>query len=162
MSKSKGTKKMTCEQLIITTLSKNMFIISLIMDIELTLLKFINHHIKHNPDDNGQKHSEDQANLIETFSYSFVEHVHPRVFEKNITENKIKLKSKRGKSGFVKIPLNAVQILHFKLLYNIAYIKRFYPAKISKFNFSEDLSELLDNEDKIINLYKEIKLIALN
>tara|TARA_B110000971_G_C19882860_1_gene441531 strand:- start:454 stop:852 length:399 start_codon:yes stop_codon:yes gene_type:complete len=132
------------------------------MDIELTLLKFINHHIKHNPDDNGQKHSEDQANLIETFSYSFVEHVHPRVFEKNITENKIKLKSKRGKSGFVKIPLNAVQILHFKLLYNIAYIKRFYPAKISKFNFSKDLAELLNDEDKIINLYKEIKLIALN
>jgi|TARA_B110000305_G_scaffold97293_1_gene109686 hypothetical protein len=132
------------------------------MDIELTLLKFINHHIKHNPDDNGQKHSEDQANLIETFSYSFVEHVHPRVFEKNITENKIKLKSKRGKSGFVKIPLNPVQILHFKLLYNIAYIKRFYPAKISKFNFSKDLAELLNDEDKIINLYKEIKLIALN
>jgi len=105
------------------------------MNIELTLLKFINHHIKHNPDDNGQKHSEDQANLIETFSYSFVEHVHPRVFEKNITENKIKLKSKREKSGFVKILLNAVQILHFKLLYNIAYIKHFYPAKISKFNF---------------------------
>ena len=153
---------MTCEQLIITTLTKNMFIISLIMDIELTLLKFINHHIKHNPDDNGQKHSEDQANLIETFSYSFVEHVHPRIFEKNITENKIKLKSKRGKSGFVKISLNPVQILHFKLLYNIAYIKRFYPAKISKFNFSKDLAELLNDEDKIINLYKEIKLIALN
>ena len=132
------------------------------MDIELTLLKFINHHIKHNPDDNGQKHSEDQANLIETFSYSFVEHVHPRIFEKNITENKIKLKSKRGKSGFVKISLNPVQILHFKLLYNIAYIKRFYPAKISKFNFSKDLAELLNDEDKIINLYKEIKLIALN
>ena len=132
------------------------------MNTELTLLKFINHYTKHNPDDNGQKYSEEQANLIETFGYSFVENIYPRVFEKNITENKIKLKSKRGKSGFVKIPLNPVQILHFKLLYNIAYIKRFYPAKISKFNFSEDLSELLDNEDKIINLYKEIKLIALN
>jgi len=132
------------------------------MDIELSLMKFITTVIKHNPDDNGQQYSEDQANLVETFSYSFVEHIHPRVFEKNITENKIKLKSKRKKSGFVKIPLNPVQILHFKLLYNLAYIKRFYPAKISKFNFSEDLSELLDDEDEIINLYSEVKKIDLN
>jgi hypothetical protein len=132
------------------------------MDIELSLMKFITTVIKHNPDDNGQQYSEDQANLVETFSYSFVEHIHPRVFEKNITENKIKLKSKRKKSGFVKIPLNPVQILHFKLLYNLAYIKRFYPAKISKFNFSEDLSELLDNEQEIIDLYSEVKKIDLN
>jgi len=121
------------------------------MDTEAALMKFVTTVIKHNPDDNGQQYSEDQANLVETFSYSFVEHIHPRVFEKNITENKIKLKSKRKKSGFVKIPLNPVQILHFKLLYNLAYIKRFYPAKISKFNFSEDLSELLDNEQEIID-----------
>jgi len=132
------------------------------MDIELSLMKFINHYLEHNPDNNGQQYSEDQANLVETFSYSFVEHIHPRVFEKNITENKIKLKSKRKKSGFVKIPLNPVQILHFKLLYNLAYIKRFYPAKISKFNFSKDLSELLDNEQEIIDLYSEVKKIDLN
>lgn len=132
------------------------------MDIELSLMKFINHYLEHNPDNNGQQYSEDQANLVETFSYSFVEHIHPRVFEKNITENKIKLKSKRKKSSFVKIPLNPVQILHFKLLYNLAYIQRFYPAKISKFDFSEDLSELLDNEDKILKLYSEVKKIDLN
>jgi len=132
------------------------------MYIELSLMKFINHYLEHNPDNNGQQYSEDQANLVETFSYSFVEHIHPRVFEKNITENKIKLKSKRKKSGFVKIPLNPVQILHFKLLYNLAYIKRFYPAKISKFNFSKDLSELLDNEQEIIDLYSEVKKIDLN
>ena len=132
------------------------------MDVELSLLKFINHYTTHNRDDNGQKYSEEQANLIETFGYSFVENIHPRVFEKNITENKIKLKSKRVKSDFVKISLSPIQILHFKLLYNIAYIKHFYPAKISKFNFSEDLSELLDSEDKIINLYIEVKKIALN
>jgi len=132
------------------------------MDTEAALMKFVTTVIKHNPDDNGQQYSEDQANLVETFSYSFVEHIHPRVFEKNITENKIKLKSKRKKSGFVKIPLNPVQILHFKLLYNLAYIKRFYPAKISKFDFSEDLSELLDNEDKILKLYSEVKKIDLN
>ena len=65
------------------------------MDVELSLIKFINYYTKHNRDDNGEKYSEDQANLIETFGYSFVEHIHPRVFEKNITENKIKLKSKR-------------------------------------------------------------------
>jgi len=132
------------------------------MNTELTLLKFINHYTKHNPDDNGQKYSEEQANLIETFGYSFVENIHPRVFEKNITENKIKLKSKRVKSDFVKISLSPIQILHFKLLYNIAYINHFYPAKVSDFNFSEDLAELLNDEDKIINLYKEIKQIGLN
>ena len=49
-----------------------------------------------------QKYSEEQANLIETFGYSFVENIHPRVFEKNITENKIKLKSKREKSDLLK------------------------------------------------------------
>ena len=132
------------------------------MNTELTLLKFINYYTKHNRDDNGQKYSEEQANLIETFGYSFVENIHPKIFEKNITENKIKLKSKRVKSDFVKISLNPVQILHFKLLYNIAYIKCFYPAKISKFNFSEDLSELLDNEEEIINLYTKIKQIGLS
>ena len=132
------------------------------MDIELALIKFVKSYVKHNPDDNGQEYNEDQANLIETFGYSFVEHVHPMIFEKNINENKMKLKSKRLKSDFVKIPLNPVQILHFKLLYNIAYIKRFYPNKILKYNFSEDLAELLNDEEKIINLYKEIKQIALN
>jgi hypothetical protein len=132
------------------------------MNIELALLKFITHYTTHNRDDNGQKYSEEQANLIETFGYSFVENIHPRIFEKNITENKIKLKSKRVKSDFVKISLSPIQILHFKLLYNIAYIKHFYPAKVSDFNFSEDLAELLNDEDKIINLYKEIKQIGLN
>ena len=132
------------------------------MDIELALIKFVKSYIKHNPDDNGQEYNGDQAILVETFSYSFVEHIHPKIFEKNINENKMKLKSKRIKSDFVKIPLNPVQVLHYKLLYNIAYIKRFYPNKILKFNFSEDLAELLNDENKIINLYKEIKQIALN
>ncbi|MGY9059786.1 MAG: hypothetical protein ACKVHI_08395 [Candidatus Puniceispirillales bacterium] len=132
------------------------------MDIELTLLKFINHYIKHDPDENGEKYSEDHANLIETFSYSFVEKLHPKIFEDNIIENKMKLKSKRIVSDYARIPLTPIQILHYKLLYNIAYIKRFYPDKLSKFNFSEDLEELLDNENEIINLYKEIKQIGLN
>ena len=132
------------------------------MNTELALLKITQSYIKHNPDDNGQEYNEDQLNLIETFTYSFVEHIHPKIFEKSITENKMKLKSKRRNSCVVKIPLNPIQILHFKLLYNIAYIKRLYPAKISKFNFSEDLAELLNDEDKIVNLYKEIKQIGLN
>jgi hypothetical protein len=132
------------------------------MDIELTLLKFINHYIKHDPDENGEKYSEDHANLIETFSYSFVEKLHPKIFEDNIIENKMKLKSKRIVSDYARIPLTPIQILHYKLLYNIAYIKRFYPDKLSKFNFSEDLGELLDNENEIINLYQEIKQIGLN
>ena len=132
------------------------------MDTEAALMKFVTTVIQHNPDENGQKYNQDQVNLVETFVYSLVEKIHPKIFEKNITENKIKLKSKRRNSCVVKIPLNPVQILHFKLLYNIAYINRFYPSKISKFNFSEDLAELLNDEDKIINLYKEIKQIGLN
>ena len=129
---------------------------------ELALIKFINHYIKHNPDDNGQAHNEDQANLIETFSYSLVEKMNPKIFEDNIVENKMKLKSKRIKDEFVSIPLTPIQILHFTLLYNIVYFNRLYPDKISKFHFSEDLSELLDNEKEIFNLYKEVKQIRLN
>ena len=129
---------------------------------ELALLKLINHYIKHNPDDNGQPYSADQANLIETFGYSIVQKISPKIFEESIVENKMKLKSKRIKDEYVRIPLTPIQILHFKLLYNIVYFNRLYPDKISKFNFSEDLSELLDNEKEIINLYKEVKQIGLN
>ena len=132
------------------------------MDTEAALMKFVPTVIKHNRDDNGQKYNQDQVNLVETFGYSIVEKIHPKIFEKNITENKMKLKSKFRKTCFVKIPLNPVQILHFKLMYNLAYIKRFYPSKISKFKFSEDLNELFDNEDRIINLYKDVKQIGLN
>jgi len=132
------------------------------MDTEAALMKFVTTVIKHNPDDNGQKYNQDQVNLVETFVYSLVEKIHPKIFEKNITENKMKLKSKLRKSCLVTISLNPVQILHFKLMYNLAYIKRFYPSKISNFKFCEDLSEFLDNEDKIINLYQEIRRISLN
>ena len=132
------------------------------MDSELVLVKFVKTSIKHNPDENGEQYNEEQLNLIETFVYSLVEKIHPKIFEKNITENKMKLKSKLRKSCLVTISLNPIQKLHYKLLYNIVYIKWYYPTKISKFNLSEDLSELLDNEDKIINLYKEIKNISLN
>ena len=129
---------------------------------ELVLLKFVNHYIKHDPDENGQPYNADQANLIETFGYSLVEKVHPKAFEDNIVENTMKLKSKRINDDYVKIPLTPLQILHFKLLYNILYINHIYPSKLSKFNFSEDLNELLDNENEILNLYTEIKKIGLN
>ena len=132
------------------------------MNSELALMKFVTTAIEHNPDDNGQKYNEDQVNLVETFTYSLVERIHPRIFEKNIIENKMKLKSKLRGSCFVKIPLNPLQILYFKLLYNIVYLKFVYPDKILKFNFSEDLSEFLDDEDRIIFLYKEIQRIGLN
>ena len=132
------------------------------MDSELVLVKFVKTSIKHNPDENGEQYNEEQLNLIETFVYSLVEKIHPKIFEKNITENKMKLKSKLRKSCLVTISLNPIQKLHYKLLYNIVYIKWYYPTKMSKFNLSEDLSELLDSEDKIINLYKEIKNISLN
>ena len=132
------------------------------MDSELALVKLVKTSIKHNPDENGEQYNEEQLNLIETFVYSLVEKIHPKIFEKNITENKMKLKSKLRKSCLVTISLNPIQKLHYKLLYNIVYIKWYYPTKMSKFNLSEDLSELLDSEDKIINLYKEIKNISLN
>ena len=132
------------------------------MDSELALVKFVKTSIKHNPDENGEQYNEEQLNLIETFVYSLVEKIHPKIFEKNITENKMKLKSKLRKSCLVTISLNPIQKLHYKLLYNIVYIKWYYPTKMSKFNLSKDLSELLDSEDKIINLYKEIKNISLN
>ena len=132
------------------------------MNTELALLKFINHYIKHNPDENGQMYNEDQSNLVETFGYSLVERVHPKVFEDNIIENKMKLNSKRIKDDYVRIPLTPIQILHFKLMYNIAFIKKNYPEKISDLDLSEDLSELLDNENEILNLYNVIKKIGLN
>ena len=132
------------------------------MNSELALMKFVTTVIKHNPDDNGQKYNQDQVNLVETFVCSLVEKIHPKIFEKNITENKMKLKSKLRKSCLVTISLNPVQILHFKLMYNLAYIKWYYPSKISNFKFSEDLSELLNNEEKIIKLYTVIKQFSLN
>jgi len=55
-----------------------------------------------------------------------------------------------------------MQILHYKLLYNISYLSFVYPDKIVKFNFSDDLNEFFGDENKIINTYKEIKEIGLN
>ena len=132
------------------------------MNTELALLKFINHYIDHVPYENGKQYNADQANLVETFGYNLVEKIHPKIFEDSIVENKMKLKSKRINDEYVKIPLTPVQILHFKLLYYIAYTKKNYPNKLSNFDFSEDLSELLDNESKITSLYKEIKQIISN
>ena len=132
------------------------------MNSELALVKFIKTTIPHSRDVNGQEYNEDQANLIETFCYSILEKIHPRVFEKTITETKIKLKSKRRPTSNVKIPLNHLQILHFKLLYNIAFINHHYPSLITNLNLSEDLSELLDNEEEIIKLYEKVRKIGLN
>ena len=133
------------------------------MNSELTLLKFINHYTTHNRDDNGEKYSQEQCNLILTFSYSIVEKIHPKVFADNITETKIRLKSKNKENGnFVKISLSHLEKLHFKLIYHLCYIDHYFPDKISNYNFSEDLAELYRNEEKVINLYKEIKKSALN
>ena len=132
------------------------------MKTQLALLKFINHYIDHDPVKSGKTYNADQANLVETFGYNMVEKVHPKIFEECFDENTMKLKSKRINDEFVKIPLTPIQILHFKLLYYIVYTKKNYPNKLSKFNFSEDLSELLDNESKITSLYKEIKQIISN
>ena len=133
------------------------------MNSELTLLKFINHYITHYDDENDERYSVGTTNLILTFSYSIVEKIHPKVFAENITETKIKLKSKNKENGnFVKISLSHLEKLHFKLIYNLCYIDHYLPDKISQYNFSEDLAELYGNEEKIISLYEEIKQIGLN
>ena len=132
------------------------------MNTELALLKFINHYIDHDLYENGQQYNADQANLVETFGYNLVEKIHPKIFEDSINKNKMKLKSKRINDEYVNIPLSPIQIQHFKLLYYIAFAQKKYPNKLTKFNFSEDLSELLDNENKITSLYKEIKQIISN
>tara|TARA_B100001057_G_C22598511_1_gene851841 strand:+ start:377 stop:769 length:393 start_codon:yes stop_codon:yes gene_type:complete len=127
---------------------------------ELTLLKFINHYIIH---DGDEKYSNERTNLIQTFSYSIVEKIHPKVFAENITEIKIKLKSRDKENGnFVKISLSHLEKLHFKLIYNLCYIDHCFPDKISHYNFSEDLAELYGSEEKLISLYEEIKQIGLN
>ena len=133
------------------------------MNSELTLLKFINHYLTQNDDENDEKYSDERTNLIQTFSYSIVEKIHPKVFVENITETKIKLKSRDKENGnFVKISLSHLEKLHFKLIYNLCYIDHYFPDKISQYNFSEDLAELYGNEEKIISLYEEIKQIGLN
>ena len=133
------------------------------MNPELAILKFIEKYTKHNPDDNGEKYSQDQGNLLLTFVYSLIERVHPKIFEDNISETKFIVKSKSKNNGeLVKIPLNHMQILHYKLLYNISYISLVYPDKLTTFNFSEDLVELFDDENKIIITYERIKHLGMN
>ena len=114
------------------------------MNSELTLLKFINHYTTHNCDDNGEKYSDEQCNLILTFSYSIVEKIHPKVFAENITETKIKLKSRNKENGnFVKVSLSHLEKLHFKLIYNLCYIDHYFPDKISHYNFSKDFGKVI-------------------
>ena len=132
------------------------------MNTELALLKFINHYVEHDPIKSGKQYNADQANLVETFGYNMVEKIHPKIFEESFVENQMKLKSKRINDEYVTVPLTPIQILQCKLLYYIVYTKKNYPNKLSKFNFSEDLSELLDNENKIKSLYKEIKQTISN
>ena len=132
------------------------------MKTQQALLKFINHYIEHDPVAEGKRYNADQSNLVETFGYNLIEKVQPKMFEECFVENTMKLKSKRINDEYVRIPLTPVQILHFKLLYYIVYTKKHYPNKLSKFNFSEDLSEVFDSENKITSLYKELKQIISN
>ena len=57
------------------------------MDSELVLVKFVKTSIKHNPDENGEQYNEEQLNLIETFVYSLVEKIHPKIFDKLLRNN---------------------------------------------------------------------------
>ena len=132
------------------------------MDSEKTLMKFINSSIQHDTNDNGEKYNLEQARLVETFCYSIRDKIHPKIFETFIFENKIKYKPKKGPIIETRNPLNDLQSIHFKLLYNIIYIKTFYPEALSKFNLSDDLKELSKNEKKIISLYNKIRKINLN
>ena len=131
------------------------------MDVELILNKFIENSIKIQVEDETP-YSEHQANLIFSFCHCMGTGVHPKEFESNISENKMKLKNPQGEYCEISVPLNHLQILHYKLLYHILYINTYYPKKKIELKFSKDLRELFDNEDKIINLYKEIKQFSLN
>ena len=131
------------------------------MDVELILNKFIENSIKFQVDDEIP-YSEHQANLIFSFCHCMGTGVHPKEFESNISENKMKLKNPQGEYCEIEIPLNHLQILHYKLLYHILYINTYYPNKKIELKFSKDLRELLNNEDKIIDLYKKIKQFSLN
>ena len=131
------------------------------MDVELILNKFIENSIKFHVDDEIP-YSEHQANLIFSFCHCIGTGVHPKEFESNISENKMKLKNPQGEYCEIEIPLNPLQILHYKLLYHILYINTYYPNKKIELKFSKDLRELLNNEDKIIDLYKKIKQFSLN
>lgn len=133
------------------------------MDVELALNKFIENSIKHKvKEDDEVTYSQHQANLIVIFCFSIGDKIHPKKFENNFVEGRMRLVSKKGECTEVDILLDDLQILHFKLLYHIAYMYTFYPEASSRFKFSEDLSELLNNEDKIIHLYENIKKISLN
>ena len=131
------------------------------MDVELILNKFIENSIKFQVEDETP-YSEHQANLIFSFCHCIGTKVHPKEFESNISENKMKLKNPQGEYCEIEIPLNPLQILHYKLLYHILYINTYYPNKKIELKFSKDLRELLNNEDKIIDLYKKIKQFSLN
>jgi len=133
------------------------------MDVELALNKFIENSIKHKiKEDDEVTYSQHQSNLIVIFCFSIGDKIHPKKFENHFVEGRMRLVSKKGECTEVNILLDDLQILHFKLLYHIVYLHTFYPEVSSKFKFSEDLSELLNNEVEIIKLYKEVKKISLN
>ena len=133
------------------------------MDIELALNKFVENSIKHKiKKDDVITYSEHHANLLVIFFFSIADKIHPKKFENNFVEGRMRLVSKKGECTEVDILLDDLQILHFKLLYHIVFLYTYYPEVSSRFDFSKDLSELLNNEDKIIKLYKEVKKISLN
>lgn len=132
------------------------------MNVELALNKFIENSIKHKTKDDEDAYSKHQSNLMVIFCFSIADKIHPIKFENHFIEGRMRLVSKKGDCTEIDILFNDLQILHLKLLYHIVYIDTYYPEIASRFNFSEDLSELLGDEDKIIKLYKKIKKLSLN
>lgn len=131
------------------------------MNVELILNKFVGNYIRFR-DEDEIPYSEHQANLIFSFCHCMGTGVHPKEFESNINENIMKLKNPQGEYCEIEIPLNYLQILHYKLLYHILYINTYYPNRKIELKFSEDLSELFNNEVEIYKLYKEVKQHTLN
>jgi hypothetical protein len=129
------------------------------MDYELTINNFLKHSLIQTNDTNI---SEEHASLGFIFFYHLGRQNHPKEFEKNVTEKTISFTNLEGKTCTVDMPLKPNQILHFKLLYHIIYIDCLETNKLSKFKFSNDLKELIDNENKVIQYYKEIKKYSLN
>ena len=132
------------------------------MNVELALNKFIENSIKHKTKDDEDAFSTHHANLMVIFCFSIADKIHPKIFENHFIEGRMRLMSKNGDCTEVDILFDNLQILHLKLLYHIVYIDTYYPEIFSRFNFSDDLGELFDNEDLVIKLYEKIKKISLN
>ena len=110
----------------------------------LILNKFVGNYIKFQEEEEVP-YSEHQANLIFSFCHCIGTKVHTKEFESNIIENIIKLKNPEGEYCDIQVPLNYLQILHYKFVcINHIVISRSRQPRVSRglasnLNLSESL-----------------------